>query len=278
MPLTPGIPQRGNPRGHERVPAGGLREAARVPGAAADVEEHLVALLSPHSFEADRYRALRHFLKQVHGSTGLSVLGVTSPVAGDGKTTTAINLAASLAQSPGVRVLLIDADLRRPRVALNLGLGPSGPGLSGALANPETELAAAVRKLPFGFSVLPSGPLPPNAYQTLESLRLTQLLDQARHSYDYVILDTPPVLLVPDCALISGSVDGFLIVVGAHRTPRKLLGETLSAMDPGKVVGIVVNGDDDARTGYYKRYGGSYYREPIARPARRGGWLRWPSR
>ncbi len=277
MPMTPGIPPRGNLRGHERVPAGGLREVARVPGAAADVEEHLVALVSPHSFEADRYRALRHFLKQAHGSNGLIVVGVTSPVAGDGKTTTAINLAASLAQSPGVRVLLIDADLRRPRVAASLGLGASGPGLSGALAHPETDLATAVRKLPFGFSVLPSGPLPTNAYLTLESPRLGELLEQARHSYDYVVLDTPPVLLVPDYALISGGVDGFLIVVGAHRTPRKLLGETLSAIDPAKVLGIVVNGDDDARTGYYKRYGGSYYREPSGRSAR-PGWLRWRSR
>ena len=277
MPVTPGIPARGNPKGHERLGAGPLREAARVPSAAADIEEHLVALHSPHSFEADRYRALRHFLRQARGSSGVNVLGVTSPVAGDGKTTTAINLAATLAQSPGVRVLLIDADMRRPRVAANLGLRALGPGLAGVLAHAETDLASAVRKLPFGFGVLPAGPPPANAYLTLESPRLGQLLDQARRSYDYVVLDTPPVLLVPDCALISGCVDGFLIVVGAHRTPRKLLGETLTAMDPAKVLGIVVNGDDDARTGYYNRYVGGYYREPAARTGRRG-WIPWRNR
>ena len=266
--------------GPDRLSGGPLREAPRGPlGAAANVDEHLVALVSPHSYEADRYRVLRHFVEQARGGSGLKVLGVTSPVAGDGKTTTAINLAATLAQSPGVRVLLIEADLRRPRVAANLCMGHTGPGLAGAIAHDGVELASVVRKPPLGFTVLPAGPPPANAYLALESPRMTQLLDQARRAYDYVVMDTPPVLLVPDCTLISGWVDGFLIVVGAHRTPRKLVGDTLSAMDPAKVLGIVFNGDDSGRTGHYKRYGGSYYAEPANRSNRRGGgWLRWPSR
>ena len=106
---------------------------------------------------------------------------------------------------------------------------------------------------------------------------MARLIEEARAAYDYVILDAPPVLLVPDCKLIAQLVDGFLVVVAAHRTPRKLLAETLNGMDPSKVLGLVFNGDARAVSSYYKRYGGSYY---DARPegAPRRGWLSWLGR
>jgi capsular exopolysaccharide synthesis family protein len=242
-----------------------------VPGAVLRTDEHLVTVRSPNSFEADQYRVLRHFLS----TEGRQVLAVSSPAAGEGKTTTAVNLAATLAQSPGARVLLVDTDLRRPCVASTLGLGPStGPGLAGLIVDERLELASAVRPTPFNLSVLPAGAHPTNAYQILESPRVGRLLEEARSSYDHVILDTPPLLLVPDCRLLLQWVDAFVIVVAAHRTPRRLLAETLAAVDPAKLAGLVFNGDHRPLSGYYKKYYGSYYSDR-ARPQVRRRWLSW---
>jgi receptor protein-tyrosine kinase len=207
------------------------------------------------------------------------VLAVTSATVGDGKTTTAINLAATLAQSPGTRVLLVDTDLRRPLVAANLGLENSGPGLVGALLDARQELGAVVRPTPFHLDVLPAGRIPGNPYQVLESPRVGQLLEQARSVYDCVILDTPPVLVVPDCRLMSQWVDGFLVVVAAHRTPEKLLAETLSALDPDKTLGIVFNRDDRLISGSYKRYYAAYHHARSGRESHGGWWSRlWRGR
>jgi capsular exopolysaccharide synthesis family protein len=202
---------------------------------------------------------------------GQSVLAITSPAAGDGKTTTAINLAATLAQSPHTRVLLVDTDLRRPFVAGNLGVHEPGPGLVGAILDADLDLQAVVRPTPFRLDILPAGTPPGNPYQVLESHRVGHLLQAARATYDYVVLDTPPVLVVPDCRLMSQSVDGFLVVVAAHRTPRKLLGEALSALESSKVLGIVFNGDDRPLSGYYGRYGG-YYRQGAGSKKSRWEW------
>lgn len=237
------------------------------------LDESLATLLSPHSFEADQYRVLRQFLDQARTTRPLKVLAVTSPAPGDGKTTTAVNLAATLGQSPDLRVLLVDVDLRRSLVARTLGLDPTGPGLVTGVADEDADLGSVVQSTPYYFDVLTAGPPPANAYQVLESPRVGQLLDQARRAYDYVVLDTPPVLLVPECRLMEQWVDGFLVVVAANRTPRKLLAETLNALEPDKVLGIVFNRDERPLSGYYKQYYGRYYH---ALPARSGpGW--WPS-
>jgi capsular exopolysaccharide synthesis family protein len=251
-------------------------EEAPAPAAAGatGVDEHLVSLRAPDSFEADQYRVLRHFLQGAPETDRLRVLAISSPAAGEGKTTTAVNLAVTLAQSPGARVLLVDTDLRRPCVAQSLGLDPAaGPGLAGALRDERLDLPAVVRVTGFGLSVLLAGPLHGNPYPLLESPRLGRLIDEARAAYDYVLLDTPPLLLVPDCRLLSQWVDGFLLVVAARRTPRKLLAETLGITDAGKLLGIVFNGDERPLSGYGKGYYAGYYGEP-SRP--RGGWLsRW---
>jgi capsular exopolysaccharide synthesis family protein len=253
-----------------RADGGARREAA------SGVDPHLVSLLSPESFEADQYRGLRHFLEHARPETGLKVVGITSPVAGDGKTITAVNLALTLVQSRRSRVLLVDADLRQPSVAADLGLASSERGLASAVLEDEVTLGSLVRKTPYGLDLLAASSPAANPYAVLESPRVAALVDAARESYDYVIVDTPPVLLVPDCKLIGRLVDAFLVVVAAHRTPRKLLAETLSAMDPAKVLGLVFNGDARALSNY-KRYGGSYYDAPAARRGRRG-WLAWSGR
>jgi capsular exopolysaccharide synthesis family protein len=222
------------------------------------VEEHLVSLLAPTSFEAEQYRALRYVVEQMHKSSGLSILAVTSAAAGDGKTTTAINLAGALAQAPDGRVLLVEADVRRPSVTLGdrLGSGNSGgPGLVDAVLDQGIGLESVVQRHPrFNLSVLPAGWRPTAPYEVLKSPRLGELMEEARQQYDYVIVDTPPLLVVPDSRVIGKWVDGFLVVVAAGETPRKLLAEALTVMEPAKVVGLVFNGDHRPLSGYYGYY------------------------
>jgi Mrp family chromosome partitioning ATPase len=254
-------------------------ERASVPAAALRLNERLVSLKSPNSFEADQYRVLRHFLVGADEADGPRVIAVSSPAAQEGKTTTAINLAATLAQSPGARVLLVDTDLRRPCVAPSLGLVPSaGPGLSGAVLDERLGLASVVRPTPFKLSVLPAGKPPANAYHILESPRVGRLLEEARRADNYVILDTPPLLLVPDCRLLFQWADCFVIVVAAGRTPRKLLADTLAAVDPAKLAGIVFNGDERPLGGYYKGYYTGYYGDDAHRGAGPAWWSRWRRR
>jgi capsular exopolysaccharide synthesis family protein len=240
------------------------------------VDEHLVSLVSPATFPAEQYRALRHFVEEMRRERGVQVVGVTSPTPGDGKTTTAINLAGALAQAPDLRVLLVEADLRRTshRVADRLGLGGvPGPGLAGAIMNPACSLSDVVRRHPrFALSVIPAGQTPAACYEVLKSPRLGELLEEARQHYDYVIVDTPPAIAVPDCRVISRWVDGFLIVVAAHKTPLQLIEETLNTVDPAKTLGLVFNGDDSplsVHSGYGSGYYAAYGQPHEARLARR---------
>ncbi|MCI0410751.1 MAG: CpsD/CapB family tyrosine-protein kinase [Acidobacteria bacterium] len=269
-PRAPATPRQDSPpvqrEGAVAPPLGeGIRSpesqpASQVSGEAADgVEEHLVSLLVPSSFEAEQYRALRHMVEQIHKASGLSIVAVSSPTPGDGKTTTAINLAGALAQAPEARVLLADADLRRPSVGDYLGLGASGRrGLVDAILAPGLSLEdVGGRRRPFNLSVLPAGRRLAAPYELLKSARLGELLEEARRRYDYIVLDTPPLVPFPDCRVIGKWVDGFLLVVAAHKTPRKLVEEALSVMDPAKIVGLVFNGDDRQFSGYYYAYGQS---------------------
>ena len=251
--------QKARPETAREAASSPARSATFVPG------DQLVSLHARESFEANMYRVLMHRIEDTRGNGGRGGIAVTSPGAGEGKTTTAINLAGTLAQSKGSRVLLVDADLRLPDVAMRLGLRTEGqPGLADAILDARLPLEAVVRdRPPFNLSVLPSGRLPAAPYETLRSPRLGDLLDQARRTYDYVIIDTPPVLPVPDCRVIARWADSLLLVVAAHRTPRRYLEEALNALDPEKVAGVVFNSVDPPRPGPYGYYRG--YSAPSAR-------------
>jgi capsular exopolysaccharide synthesis family protein len=219
------------------------------------VEEHLVSLLDPTSIGAEQYRALRHRVEELHRSAGLTVVGISSPAPGDGKTLTALNLAGALAQSAEARVLLIDADLRRSSMTTYLGLdGSRSRGLVGAILDTRLALKDVVEVCtPYNLSVVQAGRRPSSPYELLKSPRLAQLLDEAREQYDYVILDMPPLVPLPDCSVIGRSVDGFMVVVTAHKTQGKHLKEALAVLEPAKIVGLVFNADD--RAAGYVGYG-----------------------
>lgn len=239
--------------------------------------EQLVSLVAPTSVQADQYRALRHTVERLHRDGGLQVLAVTSPCAGEGKTLTTLNLAGSLAQSPRSRVLVVDADLHRPSVGEYLGIAPPYPaGLSDVLVQDDFDLARSVHRIDsLNLSVLPTAVCQTGAYELLNSHRFETLLKEARRSFDYVLVDTPPAVPLPDCRVLGRWVDGFLIVVAAHKTPRKLLAEALNLVDPAKIIGMVFNGDDRPAAPYSSYYGYYGYRDDPARPsAARPRWWR----
>jgi capsular exopolysaccharide synthesis family protein len=239
--------------------------------------EQLVSLVAPASVEADQYRGLRHTVEQMHREGGLQVLAVTSPGAGEGKTITTLNLAGALGQSPTARVLVIDADLHRPSVGEYLGIDlPHSPGLAEAIVNEDSELMRSIRRIDSSnLSVLLAGNCQSGAYELLNSPRLETLLKAVRDRFDYVLIDTPPVVPLPDCRLLGRWVDGFLIVVAAHKTPRRALAEALNLVDSTKVIGMVFNGDDRPLAPYSSYYGYYGHREdPVRRSAGESRWWR----
>jgi capsular exopolysaccharide synthesis family protein len=210
-------------------------------------------------FGGEQYRALGHIVEQI-GKSDRTVIAISSPVAGDGKTHTCLNLAKAMAESSAARVLAIDADLRRGSLGDQAGLGRAlSPGFAGAIANPGLRLSAVTRRLPnSNLTVLPAGACPAVPYEAIRSARAGELLREAKASFDYVLIDAPPVVPVADVRVLTEWVDGFFLVVTAHRTPRGLLDEALSTMDPAKVLGIIYNGDDlpiSRRHRYYYSYG-----------------------
>jgi capsular exopolysaccharide synthesis family protein len=229
----------------------------------AKIDPHLVALTSPGSFAAEQYQGLRLTIERLRRGRTLQVIAVTSPAAGEGKTLTAINLAGALARgADDARVLLIDADLRRPAVTRQLAIDPFSQGLTEVVESPATTLDSVTQTLkPYNLSIVPAGLRKGAVHQILRSPRLDGLLAEARRRYDFVVLDTPPLLPVFDSALLANAVDGVLVVVAANQTPRKLLGEALNMLDPSKVLGIVFNRDAKPLFGYYDAYYKDYFPE-----------------
>ena len=225
------------------------------------LDSRLVSFTSPGSFAAEQYQGLRLTIERLTKSRGALVLAVTSPAAGEGKTLTAINLAGALARESDGRVLLIDADLRRPSVATTLGLS-SAPGLTDLLSSEGHDLSAAVQRVPpHPLWAIAAGTAGSAIHRLLRSPRFEPLLQRARQEYDVVIIDTPPLLPVFDSAVLARIVDQMLIVVAANQTPRKLLGEALNLVDPAKVMGIVFNRDDRPLFGYYDEYYREYFQD-----------------
>jgi protein-tyrosine kinase len=210
---------------------------------AGEVDDHLVSLLAPTSFAAEQYRTVRLAVETARHERGVGVIAVSSPGRGEGKTITAVNLAGALAQASEARVVLVDADLRHPRVAGYLGL-PSSRGLSTYLLDQSVASDEVIVQPPgIAFSVVVAGPVSSMPYELLKAPRLTALFHSLRTRFDFVVVDTPPALLFPDVGLLRDHIDGFLMVVRANRTPREGLSDTLEAIGRHRVIGLLFNDD-----------------------------------
>jgi capsular exopolysaccharide synthesis family protein len=211
-----------------------------------EMNPHLVCLLQPASQLAESYFRLRHTLEEMRKPECGIVVGVTSPREGDGKTLTAINLAGALAQDPRARVLLVDLNFRQSTANVRKYLDlqkDTESGVSDWLWHETSGSGLASYHLAgLNIHLIPSGTRVNTPYELLKSPQLDELFIQARQKYDYIIVDTPQALELPDIEMIGRVVDGFLIVVRADSTPQELLEETLNLMTQDKVLGIVLNG------------------------------------
>ncbi|PYQ17309.1 MAG: hypothetical protein DMF80_01200 [Acidobacteria bacterium] len=256
------------PAAERAGPASEVRSAAgRDSAASSTPAAHLVSLVAPGSFEAEQYRILRHAIERRRADHGVAVVALTSPSGGEGKTTSAINLGGALAQAAELRVLLVEADLRRPSVAAQLRMPPPGAGLAEAITDRTRRLDELCLPIPgFNLWVLPAGRPVMAPYELLRSPRVAELMAEARSRYDYVIVDTPPVIPCPDYRLLEPSIDGVILVVAADKTPREMLDTALDLLDRPKALGVVFNGERPQPDRY------SYY---YSRPtATRWPWLR----
>ena len=182
------------------------------------------------------------------------IIGVTSSMRGEGKSTTAINLAYVLAES-GKSVLLIDADLRLPSIAKKMGIR-SNIGLTNLLLDPEGQnLSTFKTNILDNWYIIPSGDLPPNPSELLGSKKMFKLLQVASEMFDFVILDLPPVNVVSDTLAVSHYVTGMLVVVREDYTEKKELNECIRQLKLSevKVFGCVMNATKSVK-GKYKKY------------------------
>jgi capsular exopolysaccharide synthesis family protein len=200
----------------------------------------LVAGLAPKSLAAEQYRQLRTRLSHAEGASNLRTVLITSPQKGEGKSVTSANLALTMAQELQRRVIIVEADLRKPSLQHLFGL-PAGPGLSEYLSG-AAELKDVMRFLPdHNLTVIHAGTAPTNPAELLGSTAMRRLLDQLRTRYDRVLLDTPPVLPLADVAVLAPLVDGTLMVVRAGVTPKPAIENALRAFDSSRLLGVVLN-------------------------------------
>lgn len=201
----------------------------------------LILEASTASIRAEAFKMLRTSLKFLNVEHPLKVVSITSSIAGEGKSTTATNLAIVLAVAKN-NVLLIEADLRRPRVADYLGL-ERAVGLTNVLVG-EVNVADVVQVWGSdGLHVLPCGTIPPNPSELLGSRQMAELITQLRTRFDYIVLDTPPLLPVTDGAVVSAHADGVVLVVRDGKTTRSEVSRSLLALGSAKgdFVGTVLN-------------------------------------
>ena len=175
---------------------------------------------------------------------------VTSAAAGDGKTLTAVNLALVLAESYGYRVLLVDADLRRPSIPSVVDLA-DGCGLSEAL-RATTEQKVALVPITSRLTLLPAGQPIANSIEALTSPRMRQILDEATTRFDWVILDAPPVGPAADARLLTALVGGTLFVIHAGQSQYPEVQKAIDTIGREQILGVVLNGVEGSRDeGYY---------------------------
>lgn len=234
-------------------------EKAKIDGVAGP-DPILVTYYKSKSRKAEVFRAVRTALYFNTRGEGHKVIQITSPNMGDGKTTLSTNLSVSVAQS-GKRIILIDADFRRPRIHKIFGVG-NDVGFTSVLTG-QCELREAIQPSAIpGLSLLSSGPIPPNPAELLTSPRFKELIDELREQFDFVIVDTPPLLVVTDPCVVAPRVDGVLLCIRVAKNGRPVAErarEVLASLG-ANVLGVVVNGVSlfGQNYGYGYSYGYQY--------------------
>lgn len=220
----------------------------------------VVTLTHPKSPVSEAYRTLRTNLQFSNVDGDLKTISITSAGPAEGKTTTLCNVAETFAQS-GKRTLVIDADLRKPRVHKAFKLS-NAVGLTNVLTGQE-KLEDVLQITGSDIKVLTSGPIPPNPSELMESHAMKQLLETLSQLFDVILIDTPPVGVVTDGAIMAGMVDGTILAVASHKTQidgakrAKQLLEQVNA----RILGVVMTMMPISKKGYYGYQYYEYYQQ-----------------
>lgn len=207
----------------------------------------------------EQFRALRAKFEYRAEVLNCKVVAVTSAIAGEGKTVSAANLATNLVSSGRKKVLLVDVDLRKSDLARGLNILPL-PGLSEYLAG-SVELKDVLRKsFTPGLFVIPGGMRVSDPGDLLSGERFRSFLKEIREHFDFILLDTPPILPVSDTLSIRELVDGFVFIYRVGFTPHTMFRQAIEEMGDRNIMGVVLNGVEPQTQKYYQRYYGKYYR------------------
>lgn len=225
----------------------------------ARVEPHLVAVTQPRSAYCEQFRSLRTRVPQAGERRNMQAFVITSASVAEGKTLTSLNLAWLLAQTDGVRALIIDSDLRHPCATDYLGIETDG-GLSEVLAGEMSLKDAIIRLEPSGLHLLPGGSVRDDVAEVLSGPRFAAMLSEARKMFDYIIIDAPPLGIFTDANVLINRADGAMLVVRAGKTRYGAVDRLLEQLPRERVLGVILNRADEQldESSYY--YQQRYYR------------------
>jgi capsular exopolysaccharide synthesis family protein len=215
----------------------------------------LICLTAQDSLGAEKFRFLGVRLRQIQSLRPLKKVLITSTIPEEGKSTVSANLAAILARRKQQKTLLIEGDLRRPSLCQRFGLGKL-PGLSEWLQGEPRPVNNVYHLEDLNLYFLPAGRTPDNPLELMQSGRLTELMNQLSAWFDWIIIDSPPVLPLADTSVWARLADGILLVTREGTTQKRLLQRGLQALEPSKLLGAVLNSSSNTdHTNYYQRYG-----------------------
>jgi capsular exopolysaccharide synthesis family protein len=209
----------------------------------------------PFAVGAEQFRTLRSRLYRIRESQALRTVLIASAAPGEGKTFVAANLAQSFVRQRGCRVLLVDGDLRSPRLHALLG-APSNPGLADYLQGEAREFDIVQKSPNDELYFVPAGNHVTHPSELISNGRLKKLLDHLGPMFDWVIVDSPPILPVSDASVLAGMCDGVLLVVRAGSTPSEAAQRACHELQDGQIVGVVLNTVEQNADSYgYGHYG-----------------------
>jgi len=235
-----------------------FRKNGKPPAARRPVDLFAVGKEDPLFHE--KFKGLRAMVEQKADFHQMRVLGITSSIAGEGKTLTSAHLAKSLSSTGRKKVLLVDVDIRKADLTHGMGARRT-PGLTEYLLGGATlQQIVSATKVP-NLSLITTGAEVNSPADLLAGDKFKSFLQEIRTSYDIVLLDTPPILPVADTPTIRDLTDGFLFVYRAGFTPYTMLRQAMEELGEKNVLGAVLNGVEVASDSYYRKYYGNYYQQ-----------------
>lgn len=224
------------------------------------VEPRLVAITQPHSAYCEEYRSLRTHVLHKSQKQKLQSIVVASAGPSEGKSVTALNLSWLLAQTDGVKALIIDSDLRMPSLTDYLGI-ETEKGLSEILAGKSSLKESIIKLEPAGLHLLPGGAARSDVAELISGPKFKEILREAREMFDYVIIDAPPLGIFTDATVLINHADGALLVVRANRTRYADVDRTLETLPRERMLGVILNQAEGTLSESHYDYG--YYNKSM---------------